>query len=165
MGISVQKAFEIFSAFPEGLAVFEFVELMDDALDRRNASARLSQFVYEGLAQKAGHRINPRTGQNCTVYAATGKAFSERDMTPRHPARKRKRPTDSELIELRRWKHDAIARFPELGVDPIVLKARQQVAEILRKEGAEAKAALVERGELDDGETMRIVLSILRPAN
>lgn len=67
----------------------------------------------------------------------------------------------AELEALRRWKNDAIARFPELGLDPVILAARQRVAAILREEGNPAKAALVERGELDAGETMRIVLSIM----
>ncbi len=164
MKTSHEAAFDAFSAFAGGLACFEFIELMDSKEDKRCASARLSQFVKEGLAERRGLRRNPGTGLDCVAYIPTGRRFSERILEDRDPRRKRRRPTTDELKTLRRWKADAIARFPELGVDPLILRARKQVASILRDEGSEAKAALVERGELDDGETMRIVLSIMRAA-
>ena len=40
----------------------------------------------------------------------------------------RDNPLQAELDELRAWKADAIARYPDLGVDPIVLEAREIVA-------------------------------------
>lgn len=50
-----------------------------------------------------------------------------------------------EVVELRAWKADAIARFPALAVPPLVLKARQVVADQLRDcsdpEGAKAVLA------------------------
>lgn len=155
-----EAAFEIFAAFPEGLTCYEFVELMENEADRTNASARLSQYVKEGLAVKEGHRVREATGQSSVVYVPTGRPFSERLIEWREPTRKRKKPTDSELVQLRKWKAAAIARFPELAVDPAILKARKRLADILRNEGNVIKANLVENGDLDDCEAMRIVLSL-----
>lgn len=162
-----ETAFNVFNQFPDGLACFEFIQLMDADTDRRNASARLSQFVNEGLAKKEGVRFNEATGQTSVVYKPTGKPFSERVLENREPTRKRKRPTDQELIDLRRanaehikWKTAAIARFPELAVAPAIMRARTRLAEILRHEGNVIKAHLVESGDMDDSEAMRIVLSI-----
>lgn len=162
MKLSYEQAFNIFSSYSEGLTSNEFVDLMVSKEDKRNASARLSQFVKEGLAKKAGSRINSETGNRVTIYTPSGASFSNRVFESRAPSRKRRRPTSSELIELRRWKADAIKRYPDLGIDPIIFDARQRVADILRSEGFEDKARIVESGELDGGETMRIVLSILR---
>lgn len=162
MTTATEKAFNILATFPDGLTCFELMEFLETEQEKRSASARLSQFVNEGLATREGVRHNPGTGLPGVVYKPTGVPYSQRQPEIRIRPRKRKRPTDTELVELRRWKADAIKRFPQLGVDPIVLTARDHVASILRSEGNEAKAALVDQGELDDGETMRIVLSVLR---
>ncbi|NBT78179.1 MAG: hypothetical protein EBT04_06955 [Betaproteobacteria bacterium] len=161
MKTGYERSYDVFAAFPEGLTCYEFVDLLDDPADKENASGRLSQFVKEGLAIKDGHRVRETTGQTSIVYVPTGRAFSERIMEWRETTRKRRRPTDSELVQLRKWKAAAIERFPELGTDPAVLAARKKLSEILRKEGNAIKASLVESGDLDDSESMRIVLSCL----
>lgn len=168
---NLEAAFNVFSAFPEGLTRFEFVELLDTPEAKRNSSAQLSQFVKEGLAIKDGSRFNPATGQMSSVYMPTGAPFSERVLEARTSSRRRKRSTLDELKnlrkeveELRKWKCAAISRFPELAIDPIILAARKRVAAILRSEGCAAKAELIEAGDLDDGDTMRVVRALLEDA-
>ncbi len=157
-----EKAFDVFRQFEDGLACFEFVQLFECDSDKQCASARLSQFVLEGLAVKIGSRANPETNNSGVVYVPTGVPYRDRNLEPREPRRKRRGPYESELKALRKWKANAIDRYPELGLDSAILKARAQVASILRMEGNSAKAVMVERGDLDDGETMRIILAMVK---
>lgn len=161
MASRYEEAFVAFSQFREGLTRPEFEALMDSKEDKRCASARLSQFVKEGLAEIRGTSLNPETGQMCKVYVPTGLAFSKRALEDRKPSRRRRRPTDNELVELRAWKASALERFPELAVSKAILRSRIRWAEMLRAEGQVAKAVLVERGEFDDTETMKVLALIV----
>lgn len=69
--------------------------------------------------------------------------------------------TNAELIELRQWKADAIARYPDLAVDPLVLKARRIVAQTLRDSGDANMAEVVERGTMDHKPLMKVALAAL----
>jgi hypothetical protein len=155
-----EKTFDILSSFQEGLTCEELQSLDTDGGGKK-ISALLSLMVHEGLAKKAGFKINPETGHNVSIYAPLGTRFDERVREKRAANRKRRRPTDQELLDLREWKRLAIIRFPELGVDPMIAKARKQVAEIYRSDGNATKAAMVESGNLDDGDSMRIALAIM----
>lgn len=160
-----ETAFDTFKAFPEGLADFEFSSLLDGTTEKAHSSALLSLFVKEGLADKVGVKVNPATGNNATVYRHNGRDFSQRIHEARAPTRKRRGPFDDEVKQLRAWKRAAIERFPELGIEPVILEARAKVASILRVDGGdEAKAAMVECGELDNSDMMRVVIAVLRGA-
>lgn len=65
-----------------------------------------------------------------------------------------------ELEELRRWKADAIARYPDLAVDPLVLKARQMVAEEIGDTDAAMRDAVL-AGQRDGALPMRVALKLL----
>jgi hypothetical protein len=97
--------------------------------------------------------------------------FSLNDSGEAPPARKMKRklPSQSgyearlanlneELAELKAWKASAIARFPDLAVDPVVLKARKIVAEELRKGGDPQLAHHVMLGQKDETMMMRVTI-------
>lgn len=154
-----EKAFNVFNQFADGITAIEFADLLDSGVTKK-PSAIISLFVLQGLAKVDGRKINPATGNLVKIYKPTGIPFSERASEYRAPSRRRKRPTDSELLELRKFKKDAIARFPELGVSSAVCAARKQLAGIYRADGDEAKAAMFEAGLMDDGEAMRIALAI-----
>lgn len=66
-------------------------------------------------------------------------------------------PVSDELAELRAWKADAIARYPDLGVKPVVLEARKIVADVFGKEKRDA----IMRGEHDAGPAMKVAVSAL----
>ena len=157
-----ERVFDVFKAFPDGLASFELDTLVDEISPRPKTSSLISLLVTHGLAFKDGAKVNPATGSSVCIYKPTGRLFSQRLHEVRAPRRKRRGPFESEVKELREWKAKAIARFPELGLDPAILKARAHVSKILRDEGNEAKAVMVEMGELDSGEMMRAVIALLR---
>lgn len=79
---------------------------------------------------------------------------------------------DGGLEELRqqvetllRWKAEAIARFPDLGADPLVLKARKIVADAWRaRPGNEGFAERVLAGQYDDRIEIETTLAALRAA-
>lgn len=62
---------------------------------------------------------------------------------------------EARIKELEAWKADAIARFPELGVDPKLLAARRRLAEFY----SEADRAAVLAGEFDNSIAMRVLLA------
>ena len=65
-----------------------------------------------------------------------------------------------ELEDLRRWKAEAITRYPDLAVDPIILKARNIVAEEM--DGVDDDyAAAVRAGKRDGVLAMRLVVKML----
>lgn len=65
------------------------------------------------------------------------------------------------VSELEAWKADAIARYPDLAVDPVVLKARKLVASELRTSGDTNLASEVEAGRKDSTLMMRVTIKAL----
>jgi hypothetical protein len=162
------ESFEVLSQFPEGLTIFEFLDLLDEP-GRKNASSRLSQFVEEGLAEISGKRTNPATGQSCNVYTPTGKPLEARqrrrqrhDVPVRKPSPRKINALRDELLDLRAWKAWAISLHPDLAIDPFTLKARAAVAGYLREVGNIGRAIMVEHGELDDSDTVKAMAFQLR---
>lgn len=162
MSAQQEAVFDVFKQFGDGLTSFELESLTEGVVPRPKASALLSLFVSSGLAEKRGTRNNPTTSGVMTVYAPTGRAFKDKEFHKRLSNRGRRGPFESEVKDLRAWKAAAILRFPELGVDPVILKARAQVAQIMQSEGNVVKAAMIARGDLDDSEMMRVVISLLK---
>lgn len=146
-----ERAFNVFAQFPEGLTVREFEALMDTPNEIRSASARLSQFVTEQLAKKVG-------GDGLSRYVPTGREFADRVLPQRDKSRGRKAPTNAELIELRRFKAEALRRCPELAVPEHVLAARRQVMAFFKARGETSNAALAGAGDLDHLEITRFAI-------
>lgn len=68
---------------------------------------------------------------------------------------------NAQIAELQAWKADAIARFPVLGVDPAVLRARDIVAKVLRERNDGASAKEVQEGRRDGSAVIAAVLAAL----
>lgn len=64
------------------------------------------------------------------------------------------------INELARWKDEAIDRFPELAVDPLVLEARKIVADQCGDDGM-YRSAFIDGGR-DNSFAMRVALAALR---
>lgn len=67
----------------------------------------------------------------------------------------------AQIAELEAWKQQAIARHPDLAVDPRILRARKIVANVLRKHNNDAHALSVERGEKDETPIMWATLEAM----
>jgi hypothetical protein len=156
-----ERTFDVFRQFPEGLTSFELIDLLDDEGDKASATSRLSQFVKEGLAEKAGSRPCIKTNRIGAVYVPNGKPFAERIPHPHGPKPFPKSALNDELKELRAFKADAIKRFPELLISPKIIRARKVWADALRSEGQIGKASIVDSGGLDDTEQMRVLIHAL----
>lgn len=70
-----------------------------------------------------------------------------------------------EVVELRQWKAEAIAKYPDLvppPVDPLLLKARQIAAEVLRESsGLGPVVETVLAGDMDDAPAVKAALLAL----
>lgn len=68
------------------------------------------------------------------------------------------------IAELEAWKRDAIARYPDLAVAPVVLKARKIVADEVRAGGDRALADHIMAGHKDDTLMVRVTIKALEEA-
>lgn len=84
----------------------------------------------------------------------------------------RKRPTntgykarikalETKVAELSKWKQSALEQFPQLGISPIILKARELVAAELRERKYEQQAQEVLAGNKDNSVSMTIAVKAL----
>jgi hypothetical protein len=67
----------------------------------------------------------------------------------------------AEIAELKAWKVDAIARYPDLGVEPLILKARKIVANIYHKKLDTTRKADALAGRLDKTPIMEATVAAL----
>ena len=65
------------------------------------------------------------------------------------------------IAELEAWKADAIQRYPDLAIDPMLKKARDIVAQELRDSGDKDLAEKAIAGQLDTKLPVRLVLKML----
>lgn len=68
---------------------------------------------------------------------------------------------EREISELRAWKAQAIARYPDLAVAPEILQARAHVADVYKDLGDKARAADVLAGGMDNSPVMLVALRAL----
>ena len=67
----------------------------------------------------------------------------------------------SQVIELELWKADAIKRYPDLAIPPLLKRAREIVADELRASGENDMAEKVVAGKNDKSLAVRLVLKML----
>lgn len=88
----------------------------------------------------------------------------------------RREPTDAglkarvdelhgKLVALQLWKEEAIARYPDLAVAPLVLKARKLVADEVRAGGDRHLADEIMAGRKDTTLMVRVTLKALEEVN
>ncbi len=70
-------------------------------------------------------------------------------------------PLRKQIAELEAWKAEAIARYPDLAVPPLVKRARQLVAEMLRSSNDHGLAGQVVAGTKDGTMMMRVCVAAL----
>ncbi len=150
-----------------GVSVAEMIELMPHA-PRGSVTSLPTQLERRGILVS---EMVPGNGKS--------RPFKRYRMN-QHPipspaARKSKTPTSSgyeatinelraKIKELQTWKDDAIERFPELAVPPVVAKARKIVGRELRARNDAHLAHQVEAGMKDDILPMKVTLIALELA-
>lgn len=95
---------------------------------------------------------------------------------PPPPKRAVKEPTEAalhfqieglqkQIADLQAWKQIAIARYPDLAVSELVLRARKLVAAELRESGDPALAEQIMTGSKDSTALMRVTLRALEESD
>lgn len=72
---------------------------------------------------------------------------------------------EAKVAELTAWKRDAIERYPDLAISPLVLRARELVAAEMRASFDNKFADEVLAGQRDSSPMMRVTLKVLEEAN
>jgi len=149
------------------VTALEVIELMPH-VTRQQVYSRLNSLEVEGRVSSEKVPDPKDDRRKVNRYTIGG--------TPRPKAHKRKVPTNQtqvvntagyreKIAELEAWKADAIARFPELAVDPDVLKARKIVHKMLMEGGDRNLAADVIAGKKDETMLVRACVAALGEGN
>lgn len=163
-----KEVLEILRELP-GSTAREVHQLMSH-VSLNEVQTKLSYLYRKGIVEELPEKKSVDVG-NGKTRRVTAYAISEHPI-PKTPKRKQKSPTEvglyarieelkEQIATLEKWKENAITRFPELSVDPLVLVARKMVAEELRASGDMAMANHVERGDKDDSLPMRVTIKAL----
>lgn len=145
----------------------EVIQLMPHA-SRQQVYARLN--TLEGRGKISSEKVpDPKDDRRkVNRYSYGGE--------PRAKAHKRKVPTNqaqvinaadyrAKIAELEAWKADAIARFPDLAVDPDTIRARKIVHKMLIDSGDRNLAADVLAGKKDETMLVRACVAALSERN
>jgi hypothetical protein len=155
--------------FP-GATTREIVDLLGN-IKLEVATQLIHQLYTRGYIVQNG--IKMCVGTNGREYKAKTYAVSATPGVPKAKKPANKDTTDSDVLasltariaQLEAWKSDAIARYPDLTADPIVLKARRLVAEEVRASGDGILADRISMGSKDDGLLMRVTIKALEEAH
>ncbi len=137
-------------------------------IPKGTVSSTLHGLKMQGIVVKSGYKTLPTASGDrpFDTYVVSD--------NPTPPAKKLKndRPTDtalkmqiaelcSRINELEAWKKNALERYPDLGVDPLILKARQIVAAEVRASGDKHLADLVLSGAKDETMLVKVTAKAL----
>lgn len=130
----------------------------------------------EGIVEESGHN-EITTADGKKRKQTTYRISANPTPVPVEPKVKRKQqgPTNAgyearitelkaQIAELEQWKADAISRFPDLAVSPMVVIARKLVADEVRKSGDNRLADEIIAGRNDNTMLMRVTLKALEEA-
>jgi hypothetical protein len=170
------RVIEAIETIPD-IAAREIAQLLPD-MNKITVSTMLHSLVRAGLVKASGYKeLHGDNGYLYRVptYARTdkpvpdkprGRGPAKKTVTVNHTARSEDKSNEvreltRRVAELESWKSDAIARYPDLAADPIVLKARRLVAQEIRDSGDSMLADRVLAGAKDDGLMMRVTIKAL----
>lgn len=162
-----QEILDTVSAMP-GLTVQELRALMPH-ITQGSLSGRLSTMTSEGVLRAENAPRKPgHIGRRANLYfIGTGSPIvRKRRLTIPTPAAVNYQLEDarSKIAELQAWKTAAIERFPDLAVEPTVIRARCLLAKVLRDRGDTSKANDVANGRLDNSVALEAVVAALEAA-
>lgn len=155
-----------------GLAVRELAEFFPDR-PRSSISGRTSVMIARGDLRREW-RPHPKAQKGVRGATKEGVLFISNGAPVPKP-RKVSAPPSSALVDhlraevetLKAWRAEAIARYPDLAVDPLLLKARQIVAKAIKdkNEGGWADAyQQVISGQRDNSVAIVATLAALEQA-
>lgn len=151
-----------------GLTTSEISSLMPHA-NKSTVGYYMHRLAKQGIIYEVGKKSSGGGSgrrRNVAVYA-----FSDNPQPVAVPV-KRKAPTEAalhihikelkaQIAELETWKADALSRYPDLAVDPVVLRARKLVADEVRAGGDKALAEQILAGRKDDTLMVRVTVKAL----
>ena len=161
------EVLEIIREMP-GVTSTEIISLMPHR-SRASITSMVFWLKSKGIIEASGKKaFTAKNGD--TKHAPTYTLSS--NPTPNIVKMKRKAPTEAalhmqikqlnaQIAELEAWKRDAIARYPDLAVAPIILKARKLVAEEVRAGGDQGLAEQIMAGFKDTTLMVRVAIKAL----
>lgn len=164
---------EAVKALP-GITSPEIVELT--GMKRQEVTHHLAVMTAEGLLERVTKMRTPngKSGRRTMfAYSISQNPFPQPTVvvkpkvkapTENVEAALRARISDlsAKLAEAEQWREDAIRRYPDLAVDPLVLKARKIVADIYRNKLDTTRESDAMAGRLDKSPIMEVALAALQ---
>lgn len=110
--------------------------------------------------------VKTKLVQDTVPFPTANGTVVRTDFVPQSKAsmRGRIRQLEDEVAALRTWKQEALLRYPDLAVDPLILKARKIVADLLNKQGDIPRAKSVTAGQQDTTLIVRATFEALQAA-
>lgn len=164
-----ERVLDTLAHFPEGLSHDELKSLFPEV--RTNG---VHAALYNLRVGECAHVIKMRdrdVGRPEKIWAATGRAYEDRNRG--RDKMKARKPTSiaidarlsdalAKIAELEAWQAHAIARYPDLAVEPAIIEARKRVAAILRETGDTSGADQVMHGNRDHTPIVKAVAATIR---
>lgn len=161
---TLKEILEVVTTLP-GATSGQIIDLMPH-VKKQSVYAGLNSLYVRGTITREKTKANcgfawsvnpdgkPPVAQRTVKWTRSPEAYTETKIVLPPPA------IFTELEELRRWKAEAIERYPDLAVSPIVLKARQMVAEEIGNADEVMRKAVL-AGQRDGTITMRVAVKML----
>lgn len=168
------KVLETLTAFPN-ITTNEIVDLIPECT-RVTLQSTISKLHKRGILMQGPYKVDTRGDgmkYSFRTYAVNPSAVKKL-LAPKKPKQAsvltdaglnaRLEELKAKVQELETWKEQAIERFPDLAVAPLLLKARKIVAEETRASGDGILANHIMAGHKDATMLVRVTLKALEEA-
>jgi len=141
-------------------------------LTLQNVSAAVNALKVKGLVTITDHKRETSDAGNVTTHRCYSVDWGKVNKpTPTQPAPQPNQQVDilNDLIKtlkaerdaLEQWKQAAVVRYPDLDIDPAVLKARELLAAQLEEDGKPERINDILRGSADKTSALRAIAKLL----
>lgn len=168
------RVYNALKVFPEGLSIGELKQFFEETKNKNTIYATIFELQKRGNVVKAPLGKTNDQGHRVSIYKATNKVPAiKKTMFNKKPIKNKEvKPTPAainfeaeslkkKVEELLAWKAQAIKRFPDLAVHPLMLEARKRVAKSFTDCNDHTKAKSVIAGECDNSPIVKTVFDVL----
>jgi len=161
-----KRVFDVIAQFPEGIAAHEIKDLLPEDNVGNAIFGTISALKMGGKILTAAKRKNPVTDHWVAAYTIN-ENWNAGAPIMRKPApapigiQANLDAAKATIAELQAWKAAAIARYPDLAVEPALLEARKRAAAVFKTDGDHLKATAIMAGKHDSTAIVRALFDAI----
>jgi hypothetical protein len=140
-------------------------------MDIDSISHAISSMADKGIVFTTGKKVETGPSGRDITHRAYSVKYEKPNKAPPLRAQPNVQPDlfadlintmEAEIATLTMWKEAAILRYPDLDVDPILLKARDILAAQLEEDGKTVRIQDVLNGSMDNSSALRALVKLLK---